>query len=506
MRARPFQPPRLADVRRFVKARLQLDQRCHRFARLCRLAQRLDNRAVAAGAIERLLDRKNIGVARRLLQKADHHIEGLVRVMQQHVLLPDCGKHVAVMVLHPFRHARRERRPQQIAAAVQHQFLQIGNAQQTAHLYRLGLGHMQLLHDQRCQLLGRSGADFQADHLAAPPPLQRRFKLAHQVLGLILDLQVAVAQHAEGAMAQIDIAGKQHPQMQKQQLFQRQKAVLAGLGGQRHKARNLLRDRQQRLQRAAVAAALQLQRQAKAGVGDEGKGMRRVDGQRRQQRKHRCQKMRLKEPEVARGQLGPRQQGNPLCLHLAFQAVEGGLLGLHQAAGIGVDQQKLFRRGQPVFRQRHIPGPRQFTQPGDADGVEFVQVGGRDRQEAQPFQQWHTRVRRLVQNAPVEGQPAEFPVEKPFRPGRFRVSQRNGRRRGGFKEISLCHRGLVRLVQSGKATGPTRACPARWRQGRASRAALRPAPAHRAAPPDRGRRQRTGPSGWPDRVSAPGPR
>ena len=177
-------------------------------------------------------------------------------------------------------------------------------------------------------------------------------------------------------MAQIDIAGKQHSQMQQQQLFQRQKAVLARLCGQRHEARDLLRDRQQRLQRAAVAAALQLQRQAKAGVGDEGKGMCRVNRQRGEQRKHLGQEMRLQELEVARGQLGPRQQGDPFCLHLALQAVEGGLLGLHQAARIGIDQQKLFRRGQPVFRKRDISGPGQLAQTGDADGVEFVQIGG----------------------------------------------------------------------------------------------------------------------------------
>ncbi len=409
------------------------------------------------------------------------------------------------MVLHPFGNARGEGGPQQIPAAVQHQFLQVGNPQQTAHLYLFGPGHVQFLHDQRCQVFGGTGADLQPDHLAPPPPLQRGFKLAHQILGLVLQFQVAVAQHAEGTMAQIDIAGKQHPQMQKQQFLQRQKPVLTRPCGQGYEARDLLGDRQQRLQGAPVAAALQLQRQAKACVGDEGKGMRRVDGQRRQQRKHRCQEMRLQKPEVARGQLGPRQQGDPFRLHLPLQAVEGGLLCLHQAARIGVDQQKLFCRGQPVFGQRGIACPRQLSQAGHADSVEFVQVGGRDRQEAQPFQKRHARVRRLVQNTPVEGQPAEFPVEIAFRPGRFRLGQNDRCRNGVSKEICLCHRGPARLGPSPKATGPPGACPAMRRQGRASPAALWQAPAHPAAPPVHGRRQRTGPSGWPDRGSAPGP-
>ena len=86
--------------------------------------------------------------------------------------------------------------------------------------------------------------------------------------------------------------------------------------------------------------------------------------------------MRFQELEVARRQLGPRQKRDPFRLHLALQAVEGDLLRLHQAARIVVDQQKLFRRGQPVFRKRDISGPGQLAQTGDADGVEFVQIGG----------------------------------------------------------------------------------------------------------------------------------
>jgi hypothetical protein len=47
-------------------------------------------------------------------------------VVQQHVLLPDRGEHVAVMVLHPFGHARGEGGPQQVGPVVEHQFLHIG--------------------------------------------------------------------------------------------------------------------------------------------------------------------------------------------------------------------------------------------------------------------------------------------------------------------------------------------------------------------------------------------
>jgi hypothetical protein len=62
--------------------------------------------AVAAGAVERLLDRHHVGVARRLLEEAHHDVEGLVGVVQQHVLLADRREDVALVVLHPLGHPR----------------------------------------------------------------------------------------------------------------------------------------------------------------------------------------------------------------------------------------------------------------------------------------------------------------------------------------------------------------------------------------------------------------
>ena len=76
LRAGAFEIARPADIGLLVEARLQFDERGHRFAGLRRLDQRAHDRAVVRGAIERLLDRDDIGIARRLLQELHHHIEG----------------------------------------------------------------------------------------------------------------------------------------------------------------------------------------------------------------------------------------------------------------------------------------------------------------------------------------------------------------------------------------------------------------------------------------------
>ena len=128
---------RLADIGGLVEARLQLDKGGDRLAVLGRLAQRLDDGRILRGAVERVLDRHDIGVARRLREESHHHVEGLVGVMQQHVLLPDRGEHVAVMVLHPFGHARREGRPEQVGAVAQHQLAGIGDPDHALELDHL---------------------------------------------------------------------------------------------------------------------------------------------------------------------------------------------------------------------------------------------------------------------------------------------------------------------------------------------------------------------------------
>ena len=58
------------------------------------------------GAIERLLDRDHVRIARRLVQELHHHVERLVRVMDDEVLLPDGGEAVAAVIADALGEAR----------------------------------------------------------------------------------------------------------------------------------------------------------------------------------------------------------------------------------------------------------------------------------------------------------------------------------------------------------------------------------------------------------------
>src|SRR5271163_2499857 len=75
-----------ADVCFLVKARLELDQRRHRLSGLGGLGQFPDDRAVFAGAVERLLDRRDGGVACSLPQKLNDDVKALIGMMDDDVL------------------------------------------------------------------------------------------------------------------------------------------------------------------------------------------------------------------------------------------------------------------------------------------------------------------------------------------------------------------------------------------------------------------------------------
>ena len=231
--------------------------------------------------------------------------------------------------------------------------------------------------------------------------------------------------------------------MQQQHFFELDEPVLSIAAGQFDEAVDLLRNGQQRLQGALVADAFQLQRQAKAHVGDEGEGVRRVDRQRREHRENLRQEGLGKEFDIRLCQIGPGDDGHAFFGHQPAQLRQHALLFGHQVAGVLVDQHQLFGRGQPVGGGGGVARMGQFAQAGDADGIEFVQVRRRDRQEAQPFQQRNTGVFGLFQHAPVEAEPAQLAVVEASRACRIEVRQVGSGRQRGFEKVGLGHGALM---------------------------------------------------------------
>jgi len=76
------------------------------------------------------------------------------------------------------------------------------------------------------------------------------------------------------------------------------------------------------------------------------------------------------------------------------------------------DARELFGRRQPVGATRHDALAHLADQAGDPHHEEFVEVVGRDRQEAHALEQRMVAVGGFLEHAPIEVQPGQFAVDE----------------------------------------------------------------------------------------------
>ena len=253
-------------------------------------------------------------------------------------------------------------------------------------------------------------------------------------------------------MADHPVAGEETFEVEEEEFLERQEAVLAGGRLQADEAGDLLGDGQERLEVAFVGFALELEREREARVRDEGEGMRGVDGERRQDREDLAQEDVVELAAVFFGELVAGEEGDARGFEVGLELAPGDELLGHEAAGVLVDEDELFGGGQAIDGGGGVARVGEFAEAGDADGVEFVEVGGGDRHEPDAFEQGDAGVRRLFEDAPVEREPGEFAVEEALRPLAFGVGDGDGVREGGREEIRWRHEGLVSRNCEGSMT------------------------------------------------------
>ena len=401
-----------------VEAGLELDHRGDRLAGLGRGDQRGDDGRLLAGAVECLLDRHHLGIGGGLAQEVDHHLEALVGVVDHDVLLADRREAIAVVFEDPLGIARRigleleigarllddrgEAREIDRAAHPQHQR---GLEPELAAQQRLGGGIEAVLH-------------LEQDHPAAPPPLDRGAEVAHQILGILLDLDVAVAQHAERPVAVDAEAREQHRGMAADQLDDRDpdRAVAApargDLGREPHEARQGRRDQHHLGHRRAIGDPGEREHDAHALVGDERERVGRIDrlgGDDRQDVRGEVAGDPLRLGAIELLVLG--DHADALGGEEFAELLEAGLLRRDEFDHAFADRGKLEHRGAPVERDLLDPALRLAGEPGDPHHHELVEVAARDRKETQPLEQRVVWVLRLGEHAAVELEPAQLAVE-----------------------------------------------------------------------------------------------
>ena len=178
----------------------------------------------------------------------------------------------------------------------------------------------------------------------------------------------------------------------------------------------------QRVHRSVVGVALELEREGEAEVGNERERVRRVDRQRRQHREDVEEEIVLQPLAVAGRQRGDVADDDPRLFELGAQRAPALLLRGDEFGDPRADALELLGGREAVVGELRHAGEHLADQAGDADHEEFVEIVGRDRQEAQPLEQRMIAVVRFLQHPAVELQPRQLAVDEPL--GRFEQSRR----------------------------------------------------------------------------------
>ena len=201
--------------------------------------QRFDDGAVAAGAVERLLDGQHLWVLGRLPNEVFDRVERIEWVMQQHVAGGDRRKNV-VLSTKPGHRPRRVRRHSQLVETDKaQQFEEPGHVEQAVDrvhlavvLRRMIVAGVDLFFVDQClpQFGMQVRRDFEPHRLAPLPLAQTGFDGPHHVVAFLFQqLEVHVAGDAKFAGRDDLVAAKQLGQPTGDEVLDRHKLLAIAL-------------------------------------------------------------------------------------------------------------------------------------------------------------------------------------------------------------------------------------------------------------------------------------
>ena len=310
-------------------------------------------------------------------------------MVDDEILLADRGEAIAAMIADPARIARRIGHEFQIGPLDGGDLAHFVERQHAVDAEHAVVAGAERLLDEAPQLHRHLSFDVEPDHGAAAAALQRGFEHAHQVFGFFENFDFGVADDAERAQSLHDIAGEQLADEQAGHALDRDQPHLAVIARRRqaHEAFDPVRNADQRIHRAAVLGARQLQGDGGAEIGNERERMRRIDRERRQQRKNVGKEIILEPCLFRLGDLGTVDQHDAGFGERLADLAPLRLLIRHQDRHRFGDAGQLLG-GRQSFR---AAGGDAFAQlraeTGDAHHEELVEIVGGDRQKFQPLQQ-----------------------------------------------------------------------------------------------------------------------
>src|SRR5262245_46970373 len=436
-----LQSLRPLDVRLFIEAGFEFDQHRDLFAVLGCFNQRFDYRRILAHAVERLFDRQHVRVARGQAQEFVPRRERAVRGMEQNVLMA-YGVEDVFSRAQRRRRGRRERLVLQLRQVELVERHQVGDVQGAVNRIYVLLFHFQRVAQQLDHVRAHTGGDLQPHAEAEAAVAHLLLDRLEQVARLVLFyLDVGVASDAERLTFDDAHSREERVDVRRHHLFEHREAI--SLARDRNQPGDVGRKRQFDAGEADILLALfrilrhDQYSQVHADVRDVRERMARVHGQGRENGEDALVEKVAQLPALIPVKAAVRDDSHVRLVQTRQDLFEQAAhLHFEQRAQAFRDKPQLRRRRKPVGREQQRIGVELFLQARNADHKKLIEVGRKDREKFQPFEQRLRRVERLVEHAAVELNPTEFSVEERVF-GQVASNSSFGRESHGFHKIIL---------------------------------------------------------------------
>ena len=348
------------------------------------------------------------------LQEIHHHVERLVGMVDDEILLPDRREAIAAMVADAVGIARIVGHEFEVGPVEPGKLRHLVEREDAIDLEQALVSRVERALHEALQFRRHQRFDVEPDHRPAAAALERGLEQPHQIFGLFQDLELGVADDAKRPYPLHGIAGEQLADEQAGHAFDRDQAHFAAVSGlrQAHEPLKAVRQANERIHRLAVLGARQLQGDREAEIGNERERVRRVDGERGQQREDMGEEIVFKPGALRLGDVRAVDQHDTGLGKRGTQLTPLLLLILDQHHHRLGDPHQLLGGRQPFGALAGDAGSNLRPQAGHAHHEELVDVVRRDRQEFQPLQQRMAAIGQFLEHAAIEIEPRELAIDE----------------------------------------------------------------------------------------------
>ena len=408
-----------------------------------------DDGAVAAAAVERLLDGNDLRVARRFADEFKNAVEAFVRVVEEDVVALDGRENVALG--NEGRFEPLIGRVLQVRAVEADQGHEFAHGERALDAEDLERQKIELFRKEVGERRVRTVLHFKTDHVAEAPLVDEVLHRSEQVVGFVfLNLEVGIAGDAEDEGLLHLVAAEELVEMLADQVLNQDDVVVASVrieaelriggflrAGHEDEARHVVRALEARVADVAVLR-FELDQNVDRNVRDGGERVAGVDRLRREDRIDLVQEVPLEEVLLLDRQILVADDVDALLRKFRKELLLPVVLGAREhAENAAADFGELLHGSESVRRGRRCADLELTDDVCHANHEEFIKVVVEDREELELLEERRLRIARFIKHLAVEFNPVEFAIDVKKRVVQVRHALNRRKRRRDVVALGL---------------------------------------------------------------------